>query len=68
VAIVIREGPGFPCFCLGSYKSNKRDLSAWGQASRRPLGKGSVTVFDRNLVQEDLAVQGVGGARIFLLY
>jgi hypothetical protein len=68
VAIVIREGPGFPRFCPGSHKSNERDLSAWGQPSMRPSSEGSVTVFDANIVQEDPAVQGVGGAGIFLVY
>jgi hypothetical protein len=68
VAIVIREGPGFLRICAGSHKSNERDLSTLGPPSLSPSGEGSVTVFDGNIVKEDPAVKGVGGAGIFLVY
>lgn len=68
VTIVIRDGPGFPRFCAGFHMSSERDLSIWGQPSIRISGEGSVTVFNVNIVQGDPAVQGIGGAGIFLVY
>ena len=68
MAVVIREGPGFPLIRPGSHKSNQDDLSALRPPFTRPLGEGLVMVFDANIVREDPVVEGVGGAGILLLY
>jgi hypothetical protein len=68
VAIVIRNGPGLPLICKGSHKSNESDLSALDPPSTTSSGEVSVIVFDANIVREDPAVKGVGGAGILLLY
>lgn len=68
VAIVIRDGPGFPLICKGSHKSNELAVSALGTPSMSFSGEGSVVVFDASIGREDPPVKGVGGAGIFLLY
>jgi hypothetical protein len=69
VAIVIREGPGFPLICKGSYKSSisSSDVgSVFFDVSS--LGAGSIVVFDISIEREDPVVKGVSGAGILLLY
>lgn len=68
VAIVIRDGPGLPLICKGSHKSNEPNLSALDPPSTISSADGSVIVFEVNIVLEDPAVNGVGGAGILLLY
>jgi hypothetical protein len=68
VAIVIRDGPGLPLFYTGSHKSNVLNPSMLGTPFRIPKGEGSVIVFNANIVQEDVAVSGVGWAGILLVY
>lgn len=67
VAIVIRDGPGFPLIYKGSHKSGELDPSMLGTPMQRP-GEGSVMVFNAHIVQKDVVVTGVGWAGILLLY
>jgi hypothetical protein len=60
VAIVIRDRPRLPLIYKGSHKSDELDLSTLGTPSTNSLGKGSVIVFNVNMLQKDVIVTGVG--------
>jgi hypothetical protein len=69
VAIVIREGPGFPLICKGSHKSSTSSSDAGSVFfDASSSGAGSVVVFDASIEREDPVVKGGGGAGILLLY
>jgi len=57
VVIVIRDDPGLSLFCKGFYKLNEPDLSVFGPLSTIFFGKGSVVVFDTNIVRKDPSVK-----------
>ncbi len=69
MAIMIREGPGFPLICKGSYKSSTSSSNAGSVFfDASSSGVGSIVVFDVSIEQQDPVVKGVGRAGIFLLY
>jgi len=60
VVIIIRNRPRLSFIYKDSYKLNKLDLSILGIPFIPFLDKGSVIVFNVNIVQKDIAVIGTG--------
>jgi hypothetical protein len=69
VAIVIREGPGFPLIYKGSHKLFISSFDAGSIFFNiSSSGIDSIVVFDISIEREDPVIKGIGGAGIFLLY